>query len=246
VKRVRPMRFETRSCLPTSAVCVVANGVRETLSSLLGAPASMRLCEPSLPAPHAWSAIVAGALLYRVRGGVAVAALILRAVDAIAIAAAIFGELEHGPLDRALSPIEREVVDRTASAIAGNLTAICGACDGHRIERVAAIDGFATYFELLLEEPAAARIGIALSRDPLPEPRACVEIGHLGPMRIAAAGSIDLGLVDAATAAALAPGAIVPLRSTDLHRCTLTAHGGLLARGRCGVRNGRYALTVDA
>ncbi len=241
------MRFEPRSSLPTTAACVVANGVRETLSSLLGTPASMSICEPIIPRPQAWTAIVREALLYRVRGSVADAALVLRAVDAIAIAAAAFGEPEEDPPARALSAIEREVIDRTANAIAANLSAICGAREGpHFVERVASIGGFVTYFELLLEEPASARIGIALSRDPAPEPRSRVAFGHLAPVRISAAGEIDLGTVDAGTAASLAPGAIVPLRPTDMQRCMLTAFGKRLARGHCGVRNGRYALTVDS
>ena len=240
------MRFEPRSSLPTTAVCMVANGVRETLSSLLGTPAAMSICEPIIPRPHAWSAIVREALLYRVRGSVADAALVLRAVDAIAIAAAAFGEPKEDPPARALSAIEREVIDRTANAIAANLSAICGAREGHCVERVASIGGFVTYFELLLEEPASARIGIALSRDPAPEPRSRVALGHLAPVRISAAGEIDLGTVDARMAASLAPGAIVPLRPTDMQRCMLTAFGKRLARGHCGVRNGRYALTVDS
>jgi hypothetical protein len=240
------MRFEPRSSLPTTAACVVANGVRETLSSLLGAPASMFLCEPTIPRPHAWLAIVRDALLYRVRGGVADAALVLRAVDAGAIAAAAFGESGGDLRSRALSPIERDVIDRTANAIAANLTAICGAREGHCVERVASIGGFVTYFELLLEEPVSARIGVALSRDPSPEPRGRVDLGHLAPVRISAIGAIDLGTVDARMAASLAPGAVVPLRRTDMQRCSLTAFGRRLARGHCGVRNGRYALTVDA
>lgn len=246
MKRVRSINFGPRSSLPTSAVCVVANGVRETLSSLLGAPASVRIDEPSIPPAHAWAAIVREALLYRVRGSVTDAAIVLRAVDAAAIVAGIFGEPGEASRGRTLSPIEREVVDRTVNALARNLAAICGARDGSSAQRVGAIGGFVTYFELLLEEPVSARIGIALSRDPEPEPRGRIELGHLAAVRIGTIGSIDLGTLAAGAAASLAPGATVPLTLADLQRCTLTAHGRGIARGRCGVSNGRYALAVDA
>ena len=43
MKRVRAIRFDARASLPTTAACVVANGVRETLTSLFGTPASMRI-----------------------------------------------------------------------------------------------------------------------------------------------------------------------------------------------------------
>jgi flagellar motor switch protein FliM len=246
MKRVRRINFGPRSSLPTSAVCVVANGVRETLSSLLGAPTSVRIDEPSIPPAHAWTAIVRGALLYRVRGSVADAAIVLRAADAAAIVAGVFGESGDASHGRTLSPIEREVVDRTVNALARNLAAICGARDGSSAQRVCAIGGFVTYFELLLEEPVSARIGIALSRDPEPEPRGRVELGHLAAVRIGTVGSIDLGTLAAGAAASLVPGATVPLTLADLRRCTLAAHGRGLARGRCGVSNGRYSLAVDS
>lgn len=245
-KCVRPLRFEARASLPTSAACIVANGVRETLTSLLGSPVVMRLFEPSIPASHAWSAIVRNAMIYRVRGSVADAAVVLRAADAIALAAGVFGEPQSTSTERALSAIECDLVDRAVNAIAANLGAVCGAREGHPVERVSGIGGFVPYFELLVEEPIEARIGIALSRDPLPEPRGCLEVGHLTRVRVTARALLDLGNVKAATVARLVAGAIIPLRYSDLHRCTLVASGQSLARGTCGVRGGRYALTVEA
>ncbi|HEY6325785.1 MAG TPA: hypothetical protein VIW73_04615, partial [Candidatus Cybelea sp.] len=91
-KRVRETRFERRSSLPASAACVVANGIRETLTALLGSPVTLRLFEPVMPDPDAWDAIARDATMYRVRGSVADAAIVLRAADAIAFASAVFGE----------------------------------------------------------------------------------------------------------------------------------------------------------
>jgi flagellar motor switch protein FliM len=246
-KRVRRARFEARSALPISAACVVANGVRETLASLLGRPVLIKLFEPSIPSPAAWQAILREARLYRVRGNVADAAVVLRATDATALAAALFGEPHTAAAaDRTLSPFESDILDRMVNAIAGNLTAVCGPREGRPVERVATLDGFVTYFELLIEEPAAARIGIALSRDPSPEGRGSLNVGHLAAVGVTTRASLDLGRVQGAAVARLSVGAMVALEPAALHRCSLTAHGRRLAAGRCGVRNGRYAFQVDA
>jgi len=245
-KRVRTARFSARSCFPVSAACVVANAVRETLSSLLGTAVSVRLLEPSIPTPHAWRAIAADALLYRVCGRVVDAALVLRMADAIAFAAAAFGEPPTGVAkDRTLSPMERDVVERIVGATAPSLASVCGARDGIRAERVPAIDGFVTYFEVSVEEPVGARIGVAVSRDPSPEPRGALDLGHLSAVPVTVRAGIDLGRVSAAAAlASLAPGKIVTLRRAHLDRCDLLMYGRRVARGSCGVRNGRYALSV--
>lgn len=243
-KVVRCARFEARSSLPVSAACVVANGVRESLSSLLGAPVVLRLCEPSIPSPQSWTVILDKARLYRVRGGLADAAIVLRVADAAALAAALFGE-SHAEA-RKLSPIECDVVDRMIGAIAANLTAVCGKRERSSLERVAAIAGFVSYFELLLEEPVAARIGIALSRDPTPERGASLDASHLAAIRLTAKAAIDLGIAEAAVVARIAVGTTLSISEAALHRCLLTTHGRRLAAGTCGLQSGQYALLVDA
>jgi flagellar motor switch protein FliM len=247
MKRVRAIRFGPRSALPTSAACVVANGVRETLTSLFGTPASVRICEPMIPPAHTWPVIMRNAILYRVRGSVADAALVLRTNDAIAIASTIFGESpDTVSTARELSRIERDIIDRTASAIAANLGAICGAREGRYAERVGAIAGLRTYFEVLLEEPVTAGIGIALSRDPAPEPLVRLELGHLAGVTIGVVASVEIGAVEAAAIARLIPGSILSVHPSALSRCALTAANRPLALGRCGVRNGSFALQVDS
>ncbi|MFY9663584.1 MAG: hypothetical protein WAL67_16545 [Candidatus Cybelea sp.] len=245
-KRLRQVRFEARSSLPIGAACVVANGVRETLSSLLDAAVALRLFAPSIPTPQAWPIVLRKALLYRLRGNVADAAIVLRSPDATALAAALFGEPRVAASDRALSPMERDLLDRAVTAVAGNLAVVCGTPEGRFVERVAEIRGFPTYFELSIEEPVAARIGIALSRDPLPEARGCFEAAHLAAVRLTAVASLDLGKSEAAEVARLALGAIVPIEPVKLHRCALSVAGRRVARGTCGIRNGRLAFSVDA
>ena len=124
-KHVRKPVFRPRSALPSSAACIVANGVRETLTSIFSSPVEMRVFEPSIPAPPAWPAIVKDAVLYRVRGSIADAAIVLRSADALSLVAALFGEgsVHRG---RELSPIERDVLDRTVNAIAAHLVSVCG------------------------------------------------------------------------------------------------------------------------
>ncbi len=234
-----------RSSLPASAACVVANGVRETLAALLGMPVTLRLFEPVVPDPRAWQAIASNAMLYRVRGSVADAAIVLRASDAMAFASAVFGE-SMAPEDRSLSPIEADVVDRAAEAIAGNLIAVCGAREGRCVERVAAIDGFVSFFEMFIEKPVETRIGIALSRDPMPEPRGGLEVAHLADVRIAVDAAIDLGDAKAAAVARLSVGAILPIHPHHLQRCTLAAAGRRLGSGVCGVSGGRYAIAPNS
>lgn len=225
---------------------MVANGVRETLTSIFGTPVELRVFEPSIPAAPAWPAILMDAVHYRVRGSIADAAIVLRSADALSLTAALFGERLPMDRGRSLSPIERDVLDRIANAIAAHLGSVCGTRESHSAERIAVVDGYTSYFELLLEEPVAARIGIALSRDPSPEPRGSVEIGHLATVLVTAHATLDLGPSRGSVVARIRPGTILPLHPNDLQRCGLRVHGRVLAHGTCGVRNGRYAVGVRA
>lgn len=246
-KRVRSARFEQRSSLPTSAACVVANGVRETLSALLGVAASLRLFEPIIPDPRGWATIVRDALLYRIRGGIADAALILRLADAVALASAAFSEPASGARKAcALSPIERDVVDRLINALAANLGAVCGTREAGAAQRVDAIGGFVTFFELLIETPIEARVGIALSREPCSTASGALQLSHLAGVGFVVSASLDLGKLQSSDVGRLEKGAILPVFAGDLHRCTLTIYGRRLARGACGVRNGRYAFSAES
>jgi hypothetical protein len=244
-KSVRDMRFETRSMLPIGAACVVANGVRETLSSLLGASVGMRLFEPSIPSAQAWSAIFERARLYRLRGSVADAAIVLRPIDAAALAAALFGE-SRPPGARDLSPIECDVIDRLISTIAINFAAVCGSGEATGAEYVHAVAGFVTYFELIVEGPVNAQIGIALSRDPMPESGRQLDAARLARVRLTTTAALDLGSAQAVAVARVAIGAMLPIPPAAFHRCRLIAHRQLLAEGSCGVANGQYAFSVNA
>ncbi len=132
-RRIRKPVFASRSALPASAACVVANGVRETLTSLFGTTVELRLVEPSIPSPSAWLVILKEAALYRVRGKIADAVVVLRPPDALAMAAALFGERLASAAARELSPIERDLLDRTVNAVAVHLGSVCGAREGRGV-----------------------------------------------------------------------------------------------------------------
>jgi len=242
-RRVRLMTFEDRSLLPVSAACVVASGVRETLSELIGEAVLLKLYEPAIPSPAAWTHIVRDATIYRVRGARCDAAIILRPCDAAAIAGAAFGETAVAARD--LSALEQAVMERTVRAISAHFGPICGAAESLNFEEIRAIGGLQTFFELQIERPVSARIGIALARDPSP-PEAQPEIvpESLLDLGIELAVRTNLGSYAALSIAQLEPGTILPLPAGAL-RGTLEIAGSLLTSGECGISGGRYAIVLD-
>jgi hypothetical protein len=245
-RRIRETCFEDRSNLPASAACVVASGARETLGALLSSAVSLRLFEPVLPTPGAWRAILRDATLFRYRGTVADAAIVLRAPDARALARAVFGEtaLDDSFPAAPLSPLENDVLGRVAAAIGASLPAVCGVRDGAAVERVAEISGFTTFFELILERPVRASIGVAVSRDPAPDPRGTLGIHDLEEVEISLDVRIDVGSFPATLVAGLTPGDVLPFEG-PAPRGRLRLDGRTLAYGMCGVRRGWYALTLE-
>jgi hypothetical protein len=241
-RRIRRLSFEERSMLPVSAACIVASGVRETLAKLFGETVTLKLYEPTIPQPAAWNAIVRNATIYRVRSASIEAAVIVRAVDASALAAAAFGERESRA--SALSTLERTVLERIVRAIALQFGPICGAQAELALDLPPDLRALRTFFELQVEHPVRARIGIALSRDPLPESQPGVALDDLCDLEVELAVHVDVGRHPAADVAALEPGAVLSLPAGAL-RGTLLLAGRLLAVGECGVHGRYYALAVD-
>jgi flagellar motor switch protein FliM len=243
---MRRIVFGSRSALPTSAACVVANGIRETLASLLGIPVEVRLSEPAIPNASTWIHIVRDAMLYRVAGAVADAAIVLRSDDALTLTGALFGEPAQSHAARELSPIEIDVLERTVRAMASHLGAVCGARDTNIVERIDSLERFSTYFEIFIEAPLSARVGIALSRDPQSAPQQRFDLAHLADVPLRLHATMELGALRGGEAAALSVGSLVSLASGSLQRCALRSGHRFLVRGSCGVRNGRFAVTVAA
>ena len=242
-KRVRRACFERRSSLPVSAACLVANSVRETLGALLATPVHLRLLEPVLPDPQAWQTIAAEAQLFAVRGPVCDAAFVLRPQDALALAGSAFGE--HAGSMRPLSALEQEVLARALRGLAGSLAPLCGR-ELSPLERILDIRGFVTYFELLLERPAAARIGIALSRDPLARGSGTLQIEDLLDVELEVSVHFARGTLPAAAFLDLRPGSDVPMKTRVGEPGLLQAGGAVLARGECGAMGEHNAMIITA
>ena len=237
------MAFQERSMLPVSAACVVASGVRETLASLFGEPVALKLYEPVIPAPSAWHAIARDATMFRVRATGAEAAVIVRSADASALAAAAFGERESR--GAALSAIERTVLTRTVQAIALQFGPICGPVPETPVHE-AELDpsGFATYFELQIERPVSARIGVALRQDPMPQPQPGIGFDDVMDLPVELCVRVEVGRFRASNVAALERGTVLPVGAGAL-RGTLLLAGRTLAAGECGVYGQHYALAID-
>ncbi|HET6894191.1 MAG TPA: FliM/FliN family flagellar motor C-terminal domain-containing protein [Candidatus Baltobacteraceae bacterium] len=243
-KRVRAIRFQQRSSLPVSAACIVANGVRETLGALLASPVSLRLLEPRIPDPQAWNTLCSGAQLYAVRGPVCDAAFVIRPGDALALASSAFGELPDA--QRPLSALEREVLVRALRGIAGSLAPVCGR-ELSPLEPILDIHGYVTYFELLVERPVAARLGIALSRDPVARSGAsALHLEDLGGVEIEVCAQFACGMLTAEAFLGLRPGTIVPMKTRVGEPGLLKIGGAVIARGECGALGERSAFIVTA
>jgi hypothetical protein len=242
---VRRASFEERSWLPLSATCLVAGGIRETLGALFGVALQTQLFEPGIPRFEDWGAIARDAILYRWRGSVSDAAIVLRLPDAAAVAAAAFGErFVPAAESRALSPLERDVLDRTVAAIARTLVPLCGPCERESLDRIASIADYRTYFEIVVAPPIDARIGIAISNDPPPQPSGNITVDGLGEIVLGLDAVLDVGDLPMHAIASLRCSDVMPVRETG--RMRLIASGRTIGAGTSGIRNGRYAVSLDA
>ncbi|HUY40822.1 MAG TPA: FliM/FliN family flagellar motor switch protein [Candidatus Dormibacteraeota bacterium] len=237
-QRVCAARFEERSIVSVSAACVVANAMRERIGALCGSEVDLRLWPPAIPRADAWNAILRDAHVYVARGTLADAAIVLRAAEARALAALLFGEMPRDAPQGALSRIEAEITRRAIAAIVPTLAPVCG--ETQLDESSQAIDA-ATYFELHLVAPAPLCIGIALSREPLPTTTKRIDAALVRKARIDARAELRLAAIAAEAVAALRPGDVLVARSAQ---CVLRANGAVCARGTCGVRLRRYAFRV--
>jgi flagellar motor switch/type III secretory pathway protein FliN len=242
-RRIRPSVFESRSTLPVSAACLVANAARQTLSDLFGVPVSLKLLEPVLPDRAGWSSIGSQALVFAIRGAQSDAAIVLRAQDALALVCAALGEGAGGP--RGLSTIENELAARMASALCGALAPVCGMRGAGPIDRAKALEGYLTYFELILDEPVQARIGIALAREPQPQVAPGLAAAGVHDIDVRLSVEIAYGFLPAASIASLRAGDVVRLDSALGDPARLLAAGAVVARGQCGHVGARRALAVQ-
>ncbi len=242
-RRVRAGRFVERSLLPVSAACLVANGVREALAGAIACDVEVRLLAPVVPSSSAWRAIADRSTIVVVHGASGDAALVLHEIDAAKLAAAVFGETVVSA--RELSHIERRVVERLVTVLAGALSPVCGVTaaaagpgDG------ALLAGFAVYFEVLVEQPVSARIGIALAADAAPARGPSLQIEDLLPCELELRVRSEAPPISIAELAALELGSVVPMTGTTAFAGSLLLAGREIARGECGVLGPRFAFAL--
>lgn len=244
-KRIAEACFNERSGLPTSSACVVASGVRETLSAHFGCDLRVRLFEPLVPSPSAWREIERDAIIFKIHGRVADAAVVLRPGDAGVLAAAAFGE--RSDTVRSISAIERTVVERSVRALSANLMSVCGALDGDLVPLVHGLQGFVSYFELSLDAPMACRIGVAVSRDPEAAPRGALQVDDLFGVPLELTAQVELPEITTAALLDLRIGEILPMTSTTRPFAgTLRVSGRVIGEGECGVSANRFAIALSA
>lgn len=241
---VRQPRFVPRSTLPLTAACLVANGVRETLSRLLAREIDVDLIEPAMPRGAERRTLVDGAAISRVRGRLCDGFVIVRALDQRRIVALAFGETERAE-DAALSEIERATVERVIAAIVPLCNALCGTLGPviRESSERAACD-LVTYFEVRTTGTQRVAIGFALTRDPLEEIGARIVIDDLADVEIE--GSVELGTGELGVPAfsRLAAGATLVLTTALGSPGTLRFGEVAFARGACGVSEGRSAINL--
>src|ERR1700733_14559313 len=90
--RIRQARFVRRPGLPVDAACVVANGVREALRTLLGESCAVTIGEPGALDAAAWRSLANDALLFATPGRATDVVFVLGARDARRLVQAAFGE----------------------------------------------------------------------------------------------------------------------------------------------------------
>jgi hypothetical protein len=242
---IRDISFAPRSTLPLSAACLVANGVRETLSRLLATDLDVDLIEPAMPGADERRVLVQGALILRVRGRLCDGFVIVRPPDARRLVALAFGEEERSERD-ALSEIERTTLERVVAALVPLCNTLCGTLgpvSGESSERAAC--DLATYFEVRTTGRLRVAFGFALTRDPAEETGERLTLGDLGEVEIEGTVEFARGALGVPAFSRLAEGVTLALETSLGAPGVLSFAGIPFARGTCGITNGRSAISFE-
>ncbi|GAC1630025.1 MAG: hypothetical protein NVS4B5_20820 [Vulcanimicrobiaceae bacterium] len=243
---MRRPTFTTRSTLPLSAACLVANGVRETLARLLAADVETELIEPSIPSAAERAVLLEAATVFRVRGRLCDGFVIVRPVDARRIVCLAFGESERSEHDP-LSDIERATLDRVVSAMIPLCNALCGTLGPVARESSArASCDVVTYFEVRTAGTARVAIGFALASDPPEAIGERITLDDLADVELAGTVRFATGSLGVPAFSRLAVGATIAFDTPLDARGILLVGDTAVARGTCGVAAGRNVMIVDA
>jgi hypothetical protein len=239
---VRTPNFAMRSTLPLQAACLVANGVCEQMKHLLGRDLELDLVAPIIPDRAAFHVLFKDAIVYRVRGKLCDVFVLLRLSDAMCLCATAFGELDRSE-QVPLSEVERATLERIMKTLASLCVPLCGNIGRIVPERAAhAAIECASYFEVRILGGIA--IGFALTSDPPQEITQRLQLEDLYDVGVEARVTCAQGEILFSSFMELEKDAVVPLRTALEERGILRFGEVVVARGICGVRNGRTAFVI--
>jgi len=234
-----------RASLPVDAACVVANGVREALRTLLGEACAVTIGEPVALDAAAWRSLAHNALLFATPGRATDVVFVLAPRDARRLVGAAFGE-ETAAEDGSWSVLEAGAVERIVARCANACDALCverrgptTSVDAARLPRSVA------YFDVRVAAPVVLTIGVGILRE-LPEtpPPATLTPAVLGGLGVDVRVILGRGTLTAPRLLDLRVGSLVALSTKVDGEGELKLAGQRIALGTCGVRNGHSAFEV--
>jgi Type III flagellar switch regulator (C-ring) FliN C-term len=242
---VRQARFIPRPSLPVDAACVLANGVREGLRTLLGEACSVTIGEPVAVDAPAWRNLTHDALLFATPGRATDVVFVLAARDARRLVAAAFGE--DCPTDQgSWSALEAGAIERIIARCANACEALCVERRGPtRAVDAAQVPRSVAYFDVRVTAPVALTLGVGIVRD-LPEvpPLATVTPATLGGAAVEVRVILGHTELPIPRLLELRAGSVVVLSTKVEGEGELNVAGQRIAFGICGLRHGRPAFEV--
>jgi flagellar motor switch/type III secretory pathway protein FliN len=241
-RAVRSVTFAPRSSLPSSAACLVANGVREALSRLLATDIDVDLTEPAMPGAEHRRLLVAGATVVRVRGRLSDGFIVVRPADARRLVSLAFGEDEPDGSDT-LSEIERATLDRIVYALVPLCNTLCGTLGPAARETAdRAASDLATYFEVRTTGRTRIALGFGLGSDPAEPLSERITLDDLADVELEGVVEFARGSLSVPAFSRLAAGATVELETPVAAPGVLRFGEVAFARGICGASDGRSVV----
>lgn len=242
--RVRRARFARRPAIPVEAACVVANGIREALRTLLG-DARLTIGEPVAIDALAWRALMRDALVFVTPGRVTDVIFAIGRGDARALVRAAFGE-EHVVHDATWSALESGAIERIIARCAGGVDCLCAERRGlTRAAEPAQIPACVAFFDVRVAAPVAVTIGVGIVRElPMPVPAGSLGAPMIGRIEADLRVVVGRAAIPASRMLALRVGDVIGFATKVDGDGELNLAGQRIALGSCGAVNGRAAFEV--
>ncbi len=242
--RVRRAVFVRRPRIPLDAACVVANGVRESLRTMLGEGCTVALGEPVALDAAAWSILIRDAHVFATPGRATDVAFVLGRRDARTLVDAAFGEAASHR--GATSALEHSAVERIVARCANACDVLCAERRGPtRAVDAAQLPQCAAFFDVRVTAPVRFTLGVGLLRElPDAEPAPLLSPAALRAVPLTARVVLGWGQITARRLLELRPGDLVPLGTKVADEGELNVAGQRVAGGICGAIRGRAAFVV--